>query len=960
MDPAAVPSLLSLVAVVLLVLAWQVARRPVQRRFAIRDTMRRPGETALVVAGSLLGAALITGSFIVGDTLDASIKASAWNQLGPIDEIVEVPNASAAQDTAQRLARLDDPVEDVMSMVAARAPIASEASGSRLAEPQAQIIELDFEQGRNFGGDPSITGITGTTPGPGTTVVTEDLAETLQIAAGDSITTYLFGSQIELDVDRIIPQEGIAGYWTGFESSSPNAFVTPGTIEDIVSGGLPEGVAPPSTTVVVSNRGGVEEGGALSPRVVPMLEGALFEAGAPLRVQPIKKDLLDAAEQAGDEFSQLFLGIGAFAIVAGILLLVNIFVMLSEERKGQLGMLRAVGMRRSDLVRVFVIEGGIYSLMAGVLGAILGIGVGWAIVTVAAPIFGTGDFALELTFDAHPASIVGGFCLGVLISMATVTFTSVRISRINIIRAIRDLPEPIVRKARRRSLIAGTLVAALAIAAFVGSFGDTDAWAIGILGPPIAFFGLLPMMSRIISRKVAIMIISGLSLAWGIFGDALTGGQFFDSGEIFAFVIQGVLLTFSAVVMLAQTAGNFEELIRRVAAKNLTLRLSVAYPTARLFRTGLTLVMYSLVMFTMIFIAVLSNVFGGQLENATRQEAGGFDILVTAAASNPPTGDQLQVIDGVDEVAALSYGNPLFQPGGIDKPTPWFATGIGPDFVEVGPPELGDRAAEFESDDAAYRELLNDPGTVIIDAFFLQFGGGPPAALIEVGGTMPVFDPVTGESVERRVLGVTNSGQSLSGVFMSQQSLRQILGARATPTRFYVKTDASASAKDVAARIQGEFVANGVEADSFRAIIEEGSNANLQFFRLMEGYLALGLLVGIAGLGVIMVRAVRDRRHEVGVLRSLGFLPGAVRRAFLLESGFIAVQGIVIGTVLALITSSQLIANEDFGEGIEFVVPWLEVVILCGSALVASLIATAWPAQQASKIAPAVALRIAE
>jgi putative ABC transport system permease protein len=232
--------------------------------------------------------------------------------------------------------------------------------------------------------------------------------------------------------------------------------------------------------------------------------------------------------------------------------------------------------------------------------------------------------------------------------------------------------------------------------------------------------------------------------------------------------------------------------------------------------------------------------------------------------------------------------------------------------------------------------------------------------LIEVGGTMPVFDPVTGESVERRVLGVTNSGQSLSGVFMSQQSLRQILGARATPTRFYVKTDASASAKDVAARIQGEFVANGVEADSFRAIIEEGSNANLQFFRLMEGYLALGLLVGIAGLGVIMVRAVRDRRHEVGVLRSLGFLPGAVRRAFLLESGFIAVQGIVIGTVLALITSSQLIANEDFGEGIEFVVPWLEVVILCGSALVASLIATAWPAQQASKIAPAVALRIAE
>ena len=37
---------------------------------------------------------------------------------------------------------------------------------------------------------------------------------------------------------------------------------------------------------------------------------------------------------------------GMFAVAAGILLLVNIFVMLSDERRSQLGMLRAIGMRR--------------------------------------------------------------------------------------------------------------------------------------------------------------------------------------------------------------------------------------------------------------------------------------------------------------------------------------------------------------------------------------------------------------------------------------------------------------------------------------------------------------------------------------------------------------------------------------------------------------------------------------
>ena len=69
----------------------------------------------------------------------------------------------------------------------------------------------------------------------------------------------------------------------------------------------------------------------------------------------------------------------------------------------------------------------------------------------------------------------------------------------------------------------------------------------------------------------------------------------------------------------------------------------------------------------------------------------------------------------------------------------------------------------------------------------------------------------------------------------------------------------------------------------------------------MRGYLALGSIVGIAGIGVIMVRAVRERRRQVGVLRALGFQATAVRRAFVVESAFVAVEGVVIGTVLALV-----------------------------------------------------------
>ena len=42
-----------------------------------------------------------------------------------------------------------------------------------------------------------------------------------------------------------------------------------------------------------------------------------------------------------------------------------------------------------------------------------------------------------------------------------------------------------------------------------------------------------------------------------------------------------------------------------------------------------------------------------------------------------------------------------------------------------------------------------------------------------------------------------------------------------------------------------------------------------------------------------MVRAVRERRRQVGVLRALGFQAAAVRAAFVVESAFVAVEGVV-------------------------------------------------------------------
>jgi putative ABC transport system permease protein len=135
-----------------------------------------------------------------------------------------------------------------------------------------------------------------------------------------------------------------------------------------------------------------------------------------------------------------------------------------------------------------------------------------------------------------------------------------------------------------------------------------------------------------------------------------------------------------------------------------------------------------------------------------------------------------------------------------------------------------------------------------------------------------------------------------------------------------------------------------------------------QFFLLMQGYLALGLLVGITGLGVVMVRAVRERRRTIAVLRALGFRAATVRRSFLTESGFVAFEGVIVGTVLGVTTTWLFYQNSAAFAGLDasFPIAWGAIGITVGATLVASLLVTLAPARRAAQIHPALALRIAD
>src|SRR5207302_10814500 len=104
-------------------------------------------------------------------------------------------------------------------------------------------------------------------------------------------------------------------------------------------------------------------------------------------VENVKRTVLDRADAAGKSLSRLYTSLGTFAVLAGILLLVNIFFMLADERKSELGMLRAVGLRRLSLVGAFAAEGWCYAVLSAIAGTFVGLGLGRALMAAAAKLF---------------------------------------------------------------------------------------------------------------------------------------------------------------------------------------------------------------------------------------------------------------------------------------------------------------------------------------------------------------------------------------------------------------------------------------------------------------------------------------------------------------------------------------------------------------------------------------------
>ncbi len=972
------------------VIAILALRNRVLVRLGVRNLGRRRGRTALIVVGLMLGTTIMATALTTGDTMSNTIRGTAVASLGETDELVSVRGAEVDLGTglgsATGVEYFDEAVADRVEAAVAGTDlvdgvtpaiveqVAVQAPEPRQTEPRVTLFAADPARMDGFGTIEGLEGPVSLGDLPGEEVfLNEEAARELGVGRGDRLRIYAGGPAAHAIVRDVVSFEG-AG-------TADAALLLP-LAEAQALLGVPDQVK----HVLVSNRGDVTSGAALTDEVVDRLYPVLRPLG--LDVDPAKRDAIEAADEAGSAFMAFFTTFGTFSIAAGILLIFLVFVMLAAERRGELGIARAVGTRRGHLVQTFTFEGAAYDVLAALVGALLGALFAWLMVLVMAQAFssvGGGD--LDIDFAVSPRSLAIAYGLGVLLTLAVVAFSAWRVSVMTISSAIRNLPEPAVPRRRRRLVLGLAGIAFGLLLVLSGTTGDQATPL--MVGVSLVLVSLVPILrllgvaERIAFTSCGLALVVSLMLPWSmweaVFGTIAMDFSTWISAGLMIVVGAVWTIVYNADVLIGATMRLFGR-FRRAAP---VLKMAMAYPLAHRFRTGTTLAMFTLVVFTLVTGVASNGSFIKAFED-TETFGGGFDVRASTSGGTPIVDLETALAEapGLDTEGITVAASQSFLPieaaqvGAGRAPEPYVVRGLDAAFLEHTTFGLGKIASGYGSAREVWDAVASERGLAVVDSLVAprrdQFGFGAmpdfqlsgfyydegPFEPVEV----EVHDPQSRGTLTVTVIGILaeTAPFEMNGLSTSQATLDHAFPGRANPTIQYFALAPGVDPDAQAARLESAFLAYGMEAESIEKVMRDAASANITFNRLVQGFLGLGLLVGVAALGVISARSVVERRQQIGVLRAIGFRRPMVQATFLLESSFIALTSIVVGTGLGLLLAWNIIEDtqrQPSWENLTLVVPWVNLAVIFAVVYAVALAATLAPALRASRVRPAEALR---
>ncbi len=137
-------------------------------------------------------------------------------------------------------------------------------------------------------------------------------------------------------------------------------------------------------------------------------------------------EFLRTLEETGKSFTYLLAGIAAVSLIVGGIGIMNIMLVSVTERTREIGTRKAVGAKRRDILRQFLVESLVLSLIGGLFGIFMGIGGARLISRLA-------GWKTDVSFDAILLAFLFAACVGIFFGI----YPARKAARLNPIEALR-------------------------------------------------------------------------------------------------------------------------------------------------------------------------------------------------------------------------------------------------------------------------------------------------------------------------------------------------------------------------------------------------------------------------------------------------------------------------------------------------------------------------------------------
>src|SRR5688500_2628618 len=164
-------------------------RSPILARMAVRNAVRRPRQTATVVAGLMVGTAIVSAALVAGGSAAYAIRGYVYQSLGHIDESVSIEGYPYFSQSVYDGYLADPAVAGHFDAIGANAIWEAAAESGDLFQPTIAVIGFDPERDAGFG-DFELRGGGGTdgrSLPPGQAILTGHLADALDAQPGDTV-----------------------------------------------------------------------------------------------------------------------------------------------------------------------------------------------------------------------------------------------------------------------------------------------------------------------------------------------------------------------------------------------------------------------------------------------------------------------------------------------------------------------------------------------------------------------------------------------------------------------------------------------------------------------------------------------------------------------------------------------------------------------------------------------------